>query len=523
MAITVKIKLSSSTAGNTVVFAETSTGHFTTAISSTSAVSVTSSDKPLRAAAISTRAGYYISSWNGPTDQDENLASWTRTSSSEDYPRYSYTTANGPSVTVVDEHGTHLGTPTGTGYYKSGNCVGVMHSTTASGWTFTGWTVTLATSSEGSSYGTMLSYGGSKSGSVYTFGATREAIVFQLGSSSAYKVTFTANYVSSGGGTEDGLALPFRLAENAVGKLVLFVGGCYSSGSTYRVSLKEYITDTESKVVSASRAECNYLEVHAAQIAPLENVVQIWFNSGKAYRYNTYGAWAMFSGNDPDGTPILCEVYTKAFDTSKVKVTVLDEHGQHVGTQNCTETEFYAHSTIAVMHTSSDAGWAFLGWRFKGETPNSGPAPLAQYWTKISDTEWFLPASVHAAVCHTVSSVAITLVAEYEKSATASVAWMVDGCMVASTECTENDYYVLPDANPGKSGYTFLGWFTEKSGGTQVTSETKYLADSATTLYAQWSKDGGSGDDTHTGLMVRSASSDFLVFSASGGFLVYDA
>lgn len=54
MAITVKISLSSGTADNTVVFAETSAGHFTEAIASETAVSVTSSDKPLRAAAVST-------------------------------------------------------------------------------------------------------------------------------------------------------------------------------------------------------------------------------------------------------------------------------------------------------------------------------------------------------------------------------------------------------------------------------------------------------------------------------------
>ena len=194
MAITIKFKLGSSV--NAVIFAETSVGHFTEAITSTSAVSVTSSGSPLRAVAVPTVANTYVNYWYayGSTTQDENLRAWKSSNSSTAYANYSYTTSGGPAVTVVDDHGTHLGTPTGTGYYKSKNCVGVKHATTDSGYTFTGWTVTLKTATESDYYGQMLSSGGTKSGSVYTFGATDEAVVFKLGKSSYYTVTFTANY-----------------------------------------------------------------------------------------------------------------------------------------------------------------------------------------------------------------------------------------------------------------------------------------------------------------------------------------
>ena len=43
------------------------------------------------------------------------------------------------------------------------------------------------------------------------------------------------------------------------------------------------------------------------------------------------------------------------------------------------------------------------------------------------------------------------------------------------------------------SGYTFLGWFTAASGGTQVTAATVVTAD--VTWYAHWEKIGGGGDD----------------------------
>lgn len=45
---------------------------------------------------------------------------------------------------------------------------------------------------------------------------------------------------------------------------------------------------------------------------------------------------------------------------------------------------------------------------------------------------------------------------------------------------------LLPD-EPVKEGFTFDGWFTEKTGGTEVTGETVFTSDSPTTYYAHWS------------------------------------
>ena len=46
-------------------------------------------------------------------------------------------------------------------------------------------------------------------------------------------------------------------------------------------------------------------------------------------------------------------------------------------------------------------------------------------------------------------------------------------------------YGSLPK-NAKRTGYTFLGWFTKKNGGTQVLSTTIYTAKKDTTLYARW-------------------------------------
>ena len=48
----------------------------------------------------------------------------------------------------------------------------------------------------------------------------------------------------------------------------------------------------------------------------------------------------------------------------------------------------------------------------------------------------------------------------------------------------ENVFGTLPTTT--RSGYTFLGWFTEKEGGTQITADT-IVGIEDTTFYAHWS------------------------------------
>lgn len=61
-----------------------------------------------------------------------------------------------------------------------------------------------------------------------------------------------------------------------------------------------------------------------------------------------------------------------------------------------------------------------------------------------------------------------------------------DGASLESGKvCTfDSSYGTLPV--PTKSGYTFNGWFTAESGGTQVTSDMVFKTTSDTTIYAQW-------------------------------------
>ena len=60
-----------------------------------------------------------------------------------------------------------------------------------------------------------------------------------------------------------------------------------------------------------------------------------------------------------------------------------------------------------------------------------------------------------------------------------------DGTTVTTSQ-TYGERLTLPDT-PARTGYTFDGWFTAETGGTQVTDSTTYSTASNTTYYAQWS------------------------------------
>ena len=59
------------------------------------------------------------------------------------------------------------------------------------------------------------------------------------------------------------------------------------------------------------------------------------------------------------------------------------------------------------------------------------------------------------------------------------------------TETTSQTYgekLVLP-ATPSRDGYTFQGWYTSETGGTQVTASTTYTTAGPSTYYARWEAD----------------------------------
>lgn len=78
---------------------------------------------------------------------------------------------------------------------------------------------------------------------------------------------------------------------------------------------------------------------------------------------------------------------------------------------------------------------------------------------------------------------------------------------VESEELESGDNYNLPSTEPTRTGFTFDGWYTEPTGGTKVTSDTKMNENADHTLYARWTAktitinydaNGGSGTMENT-------------------------
>ena len=191
--------IASSQEGKSVIFVETAAGFFSETISSHTSTRVDSTGSNQCAVAVPIVGGNYVTAWtaSGSYDMDGNsILKLKSSNSSTQYSGYSYSTSAGSNITVIDAHGTHVGTPTGTYKYGSGVAVGVRHLTTASGWQFEGWRVTFERySSSNDNYGKMLSSGGTQSGYVFTFPADYgAAVVAKAPSSTSYTMTFEAVY-----------------------------------------------------------------------------------------------------------------------------------------------------------------------------------------------------------------------------------------------------------------------------------------------------------------------------------------
>ena len=192
----------SSSVGKAVIFAETKPGYFGYVNDTKTGARCDSTGNTLKAVCVPTLAGYYCSSWSGGSGytKDSTTPSIIDYSSSNGSTAYGMiaggSSVSGPSVTVIDNHGTHIGTPTGSAMkFRTGHAIGVKHVSTDSGWRFLGWKITKY--STATAAGTVLSTGGTTSGAVITFDAAYDAeyaVVFKLSTSSMYSVTIEALY-----------------------------------------------------------------------------------------------------------------------------------------------------------------------------------------------------------------------------------------------------------------------------------------------------------------------------------------
>ena len=119
--------------------------------------------------------------------------------------------------------------------------------------------------------------------------------------------------------------------------------------------------------------------------------------------------------------------------------------------------------------------------------PNSAPAAPSASPVKTGHTfkNWYTEKTggkLYTTVTAITSSQ--TFYAQFEANKY-TVTWDLGTGQSETTEQTYGEKLVLP-ADPERKNAEFLGWFTEKDGGTEVTENTVFKETAATTYYAHW-------------------------------------
>lgn len=247
------------------------------------------------------------------------------------------------------------------------------------------------------------------------------------------------------------------------------------------------------------------------------------------------------------GGDLLGAVYPSGVNSTSGRgqndILVVDEHGTHYGLKSGKTTVPAKGYSTGVMHKSADEGYVFTGWKV---TIADWPSVMPKKYDQISfvstggtteeNVTTFGDGYAGAVIITMVNednfsslrSPSITIEALYEKlPVTRTITLDPNGGTVSQTsvECT-GTYENAVAITPTLEGKTFAGWFDSAEDGERIYASTPLTEDSAGTLYAHWTDEPeppgpGPEPSSRSGLMVRSSTSDYLVFSASTGDLVY--
>ena len=123
---------------------------------------------------------------------------------------------------------------------------------------------------------------------------------------------------------------------------------------------------------------------------------------------------------------------------------------------------------------------------FETVKPNSKPTAPGSVPVKTGYTfkGWFTAKSGGSLYSTVTITSSTTFYAQFEANKYA-VTWDLGTGQSETTEQTYGEKLVLP-TEPVRKNAEFLGWFTEKAGGTEVNSSTTYSTDGETTYYAHW-------------------------------------
>lgn len=135
----------------------------------------------------------------------------------------------------------------------------------------------------------------------------------------------------------------------------------------------------------------------------------------------------------------------------------------NLGDGKTTTTSQTYGTALTLPATPTRAGYTFAGW-YTSSTGGSQVTASTTYTTAGASTYY---------ARWTAKSYTIT--------------WNLGDGRTETSSQTYGAKLVLPE-EPSRNGYTFAGWYTAETGGTEVTEDTVYTTDGPSTYYARWTK-----------------------------------
>ena len=155
----------------------------------------------------------------------------------------------------------------------------------------------------------------------------------------------------------------------------------------------------------------------------------------------------------------------------------------------------YTYGTAVTLAAPTRTGYTFGGWfenaDFSGTAVTEIPADATE--AKTFHAKW------------TANKYDVTFDLNYE------------GVEEITNQVTFDEKYVLPD-KPARSGYKFLGWFTQATGGNKVTADDTVSTAENHTLYAHWDQDNTVYNLYLGGTQVKGANADDILGNGKAYF-----
>ena len=226
----------------------------------------------------------------------------------------------------------------------------------------------------------------------------------------------------------------------------------------------------------------------------------------------TTGSWSKYSDTQHRRTKTCSGCGASTYDYANHNYSygswVSDSETQHKRTKTCSACgdsgyEYADHAdtdgdgkcddcgatvSLTVTWDAGSNGGTIDGKASFSETvkPNSKPTAPGSVPVKIGYTfkGWFTAKSGGSLYSTVTITSSTTFYAQFEANKYV-VTWDLGTGQSETTEQTYGEKLVLP-TEPTRKNAEFLGWFTEKDGGTEVDSNTIYTTDGETTYYAHW-------------------------------------